>query len=201
MELYSHNSIAVLIFPADPAYPRLTRKVAGQIRRLLAELQRERLFRGVVIAANSKSFCAGADLEEVSRLDGVAAFEFARAGQTLCNEIARFPVPVVAAIRGFCLGGGLDLALACHARVATHDASFGYPGASLGLMTGWGGTQRLSSLIGKPAAAQIFLTGERIPATQAFTLGLVDELVCSQDLNDCAARLTERRAASSLTRL
>jgi len=84
------------------------------------------------------------------------------------------------------LGGGLDLALACHARVATYDASFGHPGASLGLITGWGGTERLTRLIGRAAAIQLMLTAERIPASQALTLGLVDELVPSQDLLDAA---------------
>ena len=89
---------------------------------------------------------------------------------------------MVAAIRGFCLGGGLDLALACHGRVAAYDASFGHPGAGLGLVTGWGGTQRLPRLVGKAAALQMFLTAERIPATQALTMGLVDALAPSSDL-------------------
>ncbi len=95
---------------------------------------------------------------------------------------------MVAAVRGFCLGGGLDLALACHARVATYDSSFGHPGPSLGLMTGWGGTQRVPRRVGKAEALRMLLTGERIPATQALTLGLVDELVPSADLIEAAAR-------------
>ena len=110
------------------------------------------------------------------------ARRFAERGQRLMSMVARFPTPVIAAIRGHCLGGGLDLALACHGRVAAYDSSFGHPGGALGLMTGWGGTQRLPWLLGKSAALQILLTGERIPATQALTLGLVDELVSAQDL-------------------
>lgn len=151
-------------------------------------LGRERLFRGVLIAANSQSFATGADVQEVAAVEGVPAWEFARVGQAVADDIERFPVPVVAAIRGYCLGGGLDLALACHGRVATYDSSFGHPSAALGLITGWGGTQRLPRLLGKPAAIQILLTGERIPATQALTLGLVDELVSSSDLVKIAAR-------------
>jgi enoyl-CoA hydratase/carnithine racemase len=145
----------------------------------------------VVIAASAQSFATGAAIEEVAAVEGVAARQFAEMGQALFNQIAHFPLPVVAAIRGYCLGGGLDLALACHARVATYDTSFGHPGASLGVMTGWGGTQRLPRLVGKAAALQILLTAERIPATQALTLGLVDELVSSIDLIECATRRCE----------
>lgn len=133
-------------------------------------------------------------LEEVSDLDGLAAFEFARAGQSLLGEIASFSIPVAAAIRGFCLGGGLDLALSCHARVAAYNSSFGCPGASLGLITGWAGTQRLPALIGKPGAMQMFLTGERVQATQALSLGLANELVPSADLIAAAVRRAQLMA-------
>jgi len=166
----------------------MTRAVLEELADLLATVRRERLFFGVVIASNLNSFATGAELEELVPLEGVAAQEFARAGQTLFDQIERFPIPVVAAIRGYCLGGGLDLALACHARVATYDASFGHPGVSLGLLTGWGGTQRLPRLVGKAQALQVLLTGERIPATQALTMGLVDELVSSADLVERAVR-------------
>jgi len=188
MELTSHNSIAVLAFPSDAGYPRLTRGVLRELGGLLDEVRLSGLFHGVVIAANSSSFATGASLEEVASVEGVTARDFAQAGQTLFNYIANFPLPIVAAIRGYCLGGGLDLALACHARIATYDASFGHPGASLGLITGWGGTQRLTRLIGRAAATQLLLTAERVPASQALTLGLVDELAPSPDLVEAAVR-------------
>jgi enoyl-CoA hydratase/carnithine racemase len=192
LDFYSHNSVAVLGFPAGEGYPRLTQHVLRELAWLLANIRKEGLFRGVIIAANEQSFATGADIEEIVGLEGVAAREFALAGQSLLSEIARFPLPVVAAIRGYCLGGGLDLALACHARVASYDSSFGHPGTSLGLLTGWGGTQRLPRLIGKAQALQILLSGERIPATQALTLGIVDELAAPQDLVDASARRAER---------
>lgn len=178
----------MLTFPSGEGYPRLTRAVLEELADLLSTVRRERLFFGVVIASNPKSFATGAELEELVPLEGVAAQEFARAAQSLFEQIERFPIPVVAAIRGYCLGGGLDLSLACHARVATYDASFGHPGVSLGLLTGWGGTQRLPRLVGKAQALQMLLSGERVPATQALTLGLVDELVSSADLIECAVR-------------
>jgi len=188
MELISHNSVAVLAFPHSTGYPRLTLAVLAELGDLLNEVRLSGLFQGVVIAANPRSFATGAGIEEVASVEGIAARRLAQAGQMLFNHIEEFPLPVVAAIRGYCLGGGLDLALACQARVATYDASFGHPGASLGLITGWGGTQLLTRLIGRTAATQLLLTAERVPASQALTLGLVDELAPSQDLVEIAAR-------------
>jgi enoyl-CoA hydratase/carnithine racemase len=192
LDFQSYNSIAVLTFPAGEGHPRLGRAVREELRAHLQMIRHENLFRRVVIASGGESFAAGADLKEIVKLEGLAAREFALQGQRLFNQIASFPVPVVAAIRGFCLGGGLDLALACHARVAAYDASLGHPGAALGLMTGWGGTQRLPRLVGESAAMQMFLTGERVPAAQALTMGLVDELASSQDLISVAAARAER---------
>jgi len=186
VDLSSNDSIAILSFPEQPEYPRLSRDVLRELSDQLLAVCSSGAFRGVVIAANSRSFAVGAKLEEVTALSGVAAFEFARLGQGICCEIARASLPVVAAIRGFCLGGGLDLALACHGRVAAYDSSFGSPGATLGLVTGWGGTGRLPRRVGRTAALQMLVTGERVPATQALTVGLVDELVPSADLMPAA---------------
>lgn len=188
LELSSYDSIGILSFSDEPEYPRLGCAVLAELGEHLGAVQSAGCFEGIVIAANSRSFSTGAELEEVSGLRGFAAFEFARLGQKLFRDVCASPLPVVAAIRGFCLGGGLDLALACHSRVAAFDASFGHPGTALGLLTGWGGTQRLTRLVGRSCALQMFLTGERIPATQALTLGLVDELVASVDLLPAAIR-------------
>jgi len=188
VELQSHGSVAVLAFSGEPAYPRLTLRVLAELKGLLATIRDSGAFRGVVIAANQTSFTTGAELAEVATVEGLEARRLAQTGQALFQDIERFPFPVVAAIRGFCFGGGLDLALSCHARVASYDASFSHPGPTLGLMTGWGGTQRLPRLIGRAAALEVLLTGERIPATQALTLGLVDELAPSVDLIQTASR-------------
>jgi enoyl-CoA hydratase len=192
MRLVSHPSAAFLVFPDSPAYPRLTRELLGELVSALEAIRREPVFRGVVIASNTQSWATGAELDEVAELSPASALEFARFGEKAFHIIARFPLPVVAAIRGYCLGGGLDLALACHARVASLNASFGHPGAALGLITGWGGTQRLPRLIGKAQALEVLLTAERIPATQALTLNLVDELVPDLELWDAAARRVDK---------
>lgn len=200
MDLRSHDSIAVVRFDESETYPRLTRATLREFDALLAAIAREGIFRGVVLAANENSFAVGADLEEIAEFEPLEARAFALESQRVLDAVEQFPIPVVAAIRGFCLGGGLDLALACPARVATYEASFAHPGATLGLVTGWGGTQRLPRLIGRAAAMQMLLTGERIPATQALSLRLVNELVSSKDLIEAAARLAallaERRKAA-----
>lgn len=188
VELSSSDSIAILSFPEQPEYPRLSADLLRELRNQLRAVRASGAFRGLVIASNSRSFAVGAKLEEVSELTGVAAFEFARLGQSVCRDIARSSLPAVAAIRGFCLGGGLDLALACHARVAAYDASFGSPGATLGLVTGWAGTWRLPRRVGRSTALQMLATGERIPAAQALTAGLVDELAPASDLLPAALR-------------
>jgi enoyl-CoA hydratase/carnithine racemase len=129
--------------------------------------------RPLVIAGNQKFFSVGADLEEIALLDATTAYEFSRRGQLLMQAVENFPSPVCAAISGYCMGGGFDLALACHRRIAAPNAVFGHRGAALGLITGWGGTQRLPRLIGKSLALEIFVTAEKIDAPRALALGLV----------------------------
>ncbi|HKF05638.1 MAG TPA: enoyl-CoA hydratase/isomerase family protein [Candidatus Sulfotelmatobacter sp.] len=132
--------------------------------------------RSLIITGNNKFFSAGADLEEISALNGSAAYEFSKKGQALMAAIENFPAPVYAAIAGYCMGGGLDLALACHHRIASPHAIFGHRGAALGLITGWGGTQRLPRLIGKGRALELFVAAEKVHAARALQIGLVDAI-------------------------
>ena len=142
----------------------------------------------LIIAGNSSFFSVGADLNEISRLSGPEAYEFSKIGQTLMNEIEHFPAPVYAVVAGQCMGGGLDLALACHRRIAAPNALFGHRGAALGLVTGWGGTQRLPRLIGRARALEMFVAAETITAQQALCRGVVD-LVCPLPEKQAIARL------------
>ena len=128
----------------------------------------------LILTGGEKFFSAGADLSEIQTLTASAALAFAKAGQRLMTAIARFSAPVYAAIRGYCMGGGLDLALACHSRIAAPNAVFGHRGAALGLVTGWGGTQRLPRLVGKSTALAMFAAAEKIHAQQALSIGLID---------------------------
>jgi enoyl-CoA hydratase len=151
------------------------------------------LFKRLIIAGNDKFFSAGADLNEIARLTAAQAFGFSRAGQALMLAIDRFPAPVIAAIRGYCMGGGMDLALACDYRIAAPNAVFGHRGASLGVMTGWGGTQRLPRLIGKAPAMQMFLLAEMVAADEALRIGLVDK-IAEDPLQHALLRLAHGQA-------
>jgi enoyl-CoA hydratase len=162
------------------------------MEKLRAEAESGRI-KALFITGNDKFFSAGADLNEISELSGPQAFAFSCRGQALMMAIDQFPAPVIAAIRGYCMGGGMDLALACDYRIAAPNAVFGHRGASLGVMTGWGGTQRLPRLIGKARAMQMFLLAEMVKAEEALKIGLVDKIAddpimqavrCFKDVDD-----------------
>jgi enoyl-CoA hydratase len=153
---------------------RLNRACVLALTVAINELKKQ--LRPVIITGNRKFFSVGADLNEIAALNGPEAYEFSAMGQALMNAIARYPAPVIAAIEGHCMGGGLDLALACHRRIAAPHAIFGHRGAALGLMTGWGGTQRLPRLIGKSRALELFIAAEKSSAARALEMGLVDAI-------------------------
>lgn len=169
---------------------RLTRACVTALLREIAH-QRARAeqgeIRSLIIAGNEKYFSAGADLNEISRMKESEGFALGQLGQSLTMAIDRFPAPVTACVRGYCLGGGLDLALACDSRIAAPCAVFGHRGATLGIMTGWGGTQRLPRLIGRARALEMFLLAEKVPADRALALGLADAI--SNDPEAAALRV------------
>ncbi|HEY3618947.1 MAG TPA: enoyl-CoA hydratase/isomerase family protein [Candidatus Sulfotelmatobacter sp.] len=166
--------VSVLRLQSEDGTNRLTRNCVLALTDTAGQLARED--KPLVVAGNDRFFSAGADLREISALDGPGAYEFSKMGQTLMNAIDRFPAPVYAAISGYCMGGGLDLALACRYRIASPHAVFGHRGAALGLITGWGGTQRLPRLIGKGRALEMFAAAEKITAAHALQMGLVDRI-------------------------
>lgn len=166
--------VSVLRLQSEDGTNRLTRNCVLALTDTVGQLARED--KPLVVAGNERFFSAGADLREISALDGPGAYEFSKMGQTLMNAIDRFPAPVYAAISGYCMGGGLDLALACRYRIASPHAVFGHRGAALGLITGWGGTQRLPRLIGKGRALEMFAAAEKITAAHALQMGLVDRI-------------------------
>lgn len=166
--------VSVLRLQSEDGTNRLTRNCVLALTDTAGQLARED--KPLVVAGNERFFSAGADLREISALDGPGAYEFSKMGQTLMNAIDRFPAPVYAAISGYCMGGGLDLALACRYRIASPHAVFGHRGAALGLITGWGGTQRLPRLIGKGRALEMFAAAEKITAAHALQMGLVDRI-------------------------
>jgi enoyl-CoA hydratase len=139
--------------------------------------------RGVILTgAGEKAFIAGADITELARIGAIEAEEFTRAGQAVLNVIENIEKPVIAAVNGYALGGGCETAMACTIRLATEDASFGQPEVKLGIIPGYGGTQRLPRLVGRGRALQLILTGAIISAQEAYRIGLVNEIVPRSEL-------------------
>jgi enoyl-CoA hydratase/carnithine racemase len=182
------ENIRLLRLGGEDATNRLTRECVLALTDAVSELAAEA--RPLIITGNPRFFSAGADLHEIAALTGPAAYEFSKMGQALMNAVAGFPAPVYAAIHGYCMGGGLDLALACHHRIASPHAVFGHRGAALGLITGWGGTQRLPRLVGKAKALEMFVAAEKLHAYDAWRIGLVDEVV-EDPVREAAARIEE----------
>jgi enoyl-CoA hydratase/carnithine racemase len=175
---------------------RLTGKFVRELTETLQELARDP--RPLIITGNQNFFSAGADLGEIAALTGPQAYDFSRLGQTLMNAVEHFPAAVYAAISGYCMGGGLDLALACHRRIASQNAVFGHRGAALGLVTGWGGTQRLPRLVGRARALQMLIAADKIHAKEAFQIGLVDA-IADDPLGEAANRIALSRREPGVT--
>jgi enoyl-CoA hydratase len=130
----------------------------------------------IIFTGTRDVFASGADIRELQTLTPDSARAFARRGQRLFQKISDARQLTVAAVNGYCMGGGLDLALTCRLRIASHDAIFAHPGARLGIITGWGGTQRLPALVGAPLALEMFATARRMSAREAFEAGLVSHV-------------------------
>jgi len=169
---------------------RLNRLSAAAILSLTSALHglaaetRDQNPKPLIVSGNHQYFSVGADLNEIARLGVVDAFDFSKTGQQLMNLLDRFPAPVYAAISGYCMGGGFDLALSCDFRICSPDAVFAHRGAALGLVTGWGGTQRLSHIVGRARSLQMFAAGEKLEAAEALEAGLVSE-IASEPLTRC----------------
>lgn len=138
----------------------------------------------IITGSGEKAFVAGADIKELSSLDKKTGEEASAKGQTLFNRIEEFSKPVIALVNGYALGGGTELAMACHIRIGTKNAVFGLPEVSLGLIPGYGGTQRLPQLVGKGKAMEMILTGKQIKAEEARSLGLLNSVCDSDDALD-----------------
>jgi len=137
---------------------------------------------GVILTGAGRAFIAGADIAGFAERSPVTAAQMARTGQEVFARFESCPKPVIAAINGFALGGGCELAMACHVRIASEAAKFGQPEVKLGLIPGYGGTQRLTHLVGKGRAMQLVLTGEMIDAAEAYRIGLVNRVVAASEL-------------------
>lgn len=172
--LERHNGVRVLRLQSEDGTNRLTRACVLALTEAFRDLAHQP--EPFIVTGNRRFFSAGADLREIAALTGPEAHEFSRMGQALMNTVTQFPAPVYAAISGYCMGGGLDLALACHQRIASSGAVFGHRGAALGVITGWGGTQRLPRVVGKAMALEMFVAAKKVHARDALSCGLIDAI-------------------------
>jgi enoyl-CoA hydratase len=146
----------------------------------------------VITGSGEKAFVAGADIKELNKCDADTGEDFSRKGQMVFDKIEQLGKPVIAAINGFALGGGCELALACHIRLCSENAKFGQPEVNLGIIPGYGGTQRLARLLNTSIAAQYILTGDMIDSQEAYRIGLVNSVYPQAELMDSAIKLADK---------
>ena len=152
---------------------------------------------GIVLTGAGRAFVAGADISELAAQRPSDAKDRARRGQEVFRRFETSPKPTVAAVNGFALGGGCELAMACHVRIASEQAKFGQPEVKLGIVPGYGGTQRLPRLVGKGRALQLLLTGEMVDAEEAFRIGLVNKVVPAAELMTAAEGMLRQMLANA----
>jgi enoyl-CoA hydratase len=163
-----------------------------ELDRLVSALSHRTDISALVFTGTGDAFASGADIRELSLLTPETANAFARRGQRLMQRIADAPQLTIAAVNGYCMGGGLDLALACDLRCAASSAVFAHPGARLGIITGWGGTQRLPRLIGQARALEMFMTARRLTAEEAYEIELVNRV--GDPVLECALAMARTRS-------
>src|SRR6187399_1735995 len=178
---YTDQVLIVTISRPD-SLNALNAEVLNKLREITQEAYQDNTVKGIILTGDGeKSFVAGADIKELSSLNKEQALVLAQKGQTLFRQLEDSPKPIIAAINGFALGGGCELAMACHIRIATESAKFGQPEVNLGIIPGYGGTQRLAQLVGRGKALELIMTGDMISAQEAKAIGLVNHVVANRE--------------------
>jgi enoyl-CoA hydratase len=176
------NKVLTVTISRPKALNALNAEVLEELNDIIQELYQNNDTRGLILTGDGdKAFVAGADIKELAVLDQSQALALAKTGLELFKKIENCPKPIIAAVNGYALGGGCELAMACHIRIATTNAKFGQPEVNLGIIPGYGGTQRLTQLVGRGKALELMLTGDPISADEAKSLGLVNHVVSGRD--------------------
>lgn len=193
------DKIATVTLNRPKALNALNKDLLSEISSFLEEAKNNSDIRVIILTGSGdRSFVAGADIKEFSDFNAAQGAELARKGQEeVFNKIEQFPKPIIAAINGFALGGGLELAMAADFRIASENAKLGLPEVTLGLIPGYGGTQRLPKLVGKGRAAQMIFSAEMISAQRAFEIGLVNEVVRQEELLEKTKAIASKIAQNS----
>jgi enoyl-CoA hydratase len=192
------NEVLVITINRPNKLNALNRKTIAEISKAIADAKSNKVVKGIIITgAGNKSFVAGADISEFVGLSVEEGKKLAQTGQGVFKQIETCPKPVIAAVNGFALGGGCELSMACHLRVASENAMFGQPEVNLGLTAGYGGTQRLIQYIGKTKATELHMTADTLTAEQALQLGLVNYVVPQKQLMTKCMELLEKIKSKS----
>jgi len=191
------DDIAVLTIDRQEKLNALDPQVTEEIGQALLELEAEGPRAIIVTGAGERSFVAGADISAMSSMSPLEAKRFSEIGHAAMALLDRSPIPTIAAVNGYALGGGCEVAIACDVRIAAENATFGFPEVTLGILPGMGGTQRLPHLVGPAFAKELIFTGRRIDAAEAKDLGIVTEVVERAELDATATRLAARLCESS----
>jgi enoyl-CoA hydratase len=192
------EGVALVTLNRPEKYNALNRGTIADLEQCFDQIAGEEAVRAVIVTgAGDKAFVAGADISELASLGPLEAREHAARGQRLFSRIENLPKPTIAAINGFALGGGLELAMACSVRVASENARLGQPEVKLGILPGYGGTQRLPRLVSKGAALALLLTGEPITAQEAYRIGLVEQVVAGGELMATAKQWAQKMLANA----
>ncbi|MGI8786411.1 MAG: enoyl-CoA hydratase/isomerase family protein [Pyrinomonadaceae bacterium] len=170
------NNCAVIRFIRPEIKNPLSIAALETLKEIFISIQSNSKIETIIFTGSGDTFASGANLNEIAKIDGTTAREFALRGQNLMQAIYHSGKLTVAAIDGFCMGGALDLAVSCKTRIASPRSIFAHPGANLGIITGWSGTQILPRLIGEARALEMFLTAKRVDANEALRIGLIDEI-------------------------
>lgn len=187
------GKIAIITINRPDKLNALNRKTMEEINEAFLSAGSDDSIGAIILTGSgSKAFVAGADIKELSVLTPIGAKDFALYGQMVFNHIELLGKPVIAAINGFALGGGCELALACTIRIASEKAKLGQPEVNLGLIPGYGGTQRLSRIIGKGRAMEMILTGDLIDSKEAHRIGLVNQILPAEELLPACKKITEK---------
>ncbi|RKX21998.1 MAG: crotonase [Candidatus Zixiibacteriota bacterium] len=197
IEIKKEGRIAIVTISREKALNALNADTIAELKTFFHNHWRDDSILGVIITGAGKSFVAGADIKELAECDVNSAVETSRLGLYLMHLIENFPRPVIAAVNGFALGGGCELAMACDIRLASEKAKFGQPEVNLGLIPGYGGTQRLARLVGRGKAKQLIFSGDMIDAAEAYRIGLADEVYSPEELMEKALELANKIASKA----
>jgi enoyl-CoA hydratase len=194
------NKIAVVKINRPDKLNALNSATMNELKNVFTGLDKdESVYVVILTGSGEKAFVAGADISELNKLDTISGKEFSEKGQEVFDIIENLSKPVIAAVNGFALGGGCEIALACHIRLASVNAKFGQPEVNLGIIPGYGGTQRLTRLINSGRAVEYILTGDMINADEAYRLGLVNHVYPQDELMDKAFELAMKIIAKGQT--